>query len=566
MGTIQEIREETFRDLEMKLLTNGRCMVVRPTGFGKTFMVSRLIKQYEKVLFLYPTNVIADAVFERNKDAKNIDYLSYQGLVSSKAGMLDDYDLVICDECHRVGATSTRVALKEYLETHKRTKLIGLTATPQRTDMLDILEDMFGGIQVFPYTLHQAIQDGNIVKPYYCFMSYGVTKEIEDSINKGMTAIDAYINSEVKKNLARKKLTEMCSIYNVDKVIRNTCDKYLDSTDYMKFIWFFPTMKSLNLQKDTVVENFQKAYPTHEVRTLVVMSDYDNQKNLQKLNEFKRTSKTIDLIFSIDMLNMGYHVDDITGVGMNRATDSSIIYLQQFGRCTSTKDVSSEPKIIFDLVDNLSRNSCYGEDTRTDIEEKELEGINILTRQDIVAVGNIADYKLLLKKIELEPRTVLCKHAYKYFQEHSDTDTLDSVAEKYGITKEDIILTKDKKSLVKANKGGTEKPKRKPRQNAPRYHIGEVRTMNLGLKASCIEYISATDMVRIMFEDGNVTDYRTMNAFRKGKVCHPGIKSYGGKYYIRSTGERARNIYANQVTHRCYATVLRNGSYVDVEL
>ena len=87
-----------------------------------------------KVLFLYPTNVIADAVFERNKDAKNIDYLSYQGLVSSKAGMLDDYDLVICDECHRVGATSTRVALKEYLETHKRTKLIGLTATPQRTE------------------------------------------------------------------------------------------------------------------------------------------------------------------------------------------------------------------------------------------------------------------------------------------------------------------------------------------------------------------------------------------------------------------------------------------------
>lgn len=68
----------------------------------------------------------------------------------------------------------------------------------------------------------------------------------------------------------------------------------------------------------------------------------------------------------VDMLNMGYHVSDITGVIMLRSTRSDIIYKQQIGRCLSVK--SEYPALIFDLVDNISIKPYFMKD------EKEAEG------------------------------------------------------------------------------------------------------------------------------------------------------------------------------------------------
>lgn len=93
--TIQDVRDSTFDDLCDKLLKYNKCMVVRPTGFGKTYMTGKLMRLYNRVLFLYPTNIIADVVKKDYGELDNVTYMTYSAFIK---GVNEDYDLVICDE------------------------------------------------------------------------------------------------------------------------------------------------------------------------------------------------------------------------------------------------------------------------------------------------------------------------------------------------------------------------------------------------------------------------------------------------------------------------------------
>lgn len=65
----------------------------------------------------------------------------------------------------------------------------------------------------------------------------------------------------------------------------------------------------------------------------------------------KDDSKHMKLLFCIDMLNEGIHVDDVDGVILLRPTVSPIIYLQQIGRALSAG--SEKTPLIFDLVNQF---------------------------------------------------------------------------------------------------------------------------------------------------------------------------------------------------------------------
>ena len=62
-------------------------------------------------------------------------------------------------------------------------------------------------------------------------------------------------------------------------------------------------------------------------------------------------SDHLKLLFCIDMLNEGIHVDDVSGVILLRPTISPIIYKQQIGRALSSS--STRTPVIFDIVLNI---------------------------------------------------------------------------------------------------------------------------------------------------------------------------------------------------------------------
>src|SRR5699024_8273218 len=151
MATIHERRVETFEETLQLLKTYGKVMIIRPMSFGKTVLLIKLMQQYDRVLFLYPTDIIRQRVYSSLGDT--VDYMSYLALAR---GMfpLGQYDLIVCDECHRLGGAKTAQNLHRLLEVQQNCHFVGATGTPDRSDFRDIADEFFDNIITSEYTLH----------------------------------------------------------------------------------------------------------------------------------------------------------------------------------------------------------------------------------------------------------------------------------------------------------------------------------------------------------------------------------------------------------------------------
>lgn len=130
-----------------------------------------------------------------------------------------------------------------------------------------------------------------------------------------------------------------------------------------KFIVFCPPGEDLDEDENSihrmqsimkqVPEWFSKIEGISNIKTYSIYSKEGATKNRKTIKEFEKDdSDSLKLLFSINMLNEGLHVDDIDGVIMMRSTSSRIIYLQQLGRALSVGHC--QKPLIFDFVANLS--------------------------------------------------------------------------------------------------------------------------------------------------------------------------------------------------------------------
>lgn len=101
-----------------------------------------------------------------------------------------------------------------------------------------------------------------------------------------------------------------------------------------------------------IVVDWFKVAGIKNVHDYAVYSDYpDKEKDYKAFCEDK--SDSIKLLFSINMLNEGVHIKDISGVIMLRTTLSNIIYLQQLGRLVEAENMGKY-LLVFDFVNNFS--------------------------------------------------------------------------------------------------------------------------------------------------------------------------------------------------------------------
>ena len=374
MTKIEEIRKKTYDDMIRILEADNRCAMIRPTGFGKTGLLTKLIKskKYQSILYVYPAFVVKDAVlhFYYGKvmtnvlDIPNVEFMTmakFSRLETADIKKFGYYDVAIFDECHKIGGEKFSENLDLLLDERPDMKILGATATPDRMDAVDVIGRYFGDSLVYNYTLHDAFQDGVLQRPYYVYCAFAKPQDNRKIIEKmWRKELDKIDDEREKLTLAedlKNKTIEISNLYNMEKVIRRTCDKFTD-TNYMKFIVFCSRFESLRTYKKKVIKWFSKAYPEHSVNTLEITSETTElAQNVNKLDDLKPRKNGIDLIFAVDMLNLGYHVENITGVMMCRGTESGIIYIQELGRVLSTG--SEKRAIVFDVVDNLHNHAVY---------------------------------------------------------------------------------------------------------------------------------------------------------------------------------------------------------------
>lgn len=119
---IAQIRNATRDDVIDKLNQHHRCIIIRPTGYGKTYLLTDLISRYKRILYLYPAEIIAETVKHRYyalydsdvdeetvesveafEQMSNVTLMTYAKLIriTDDEFKAMDYDCIICDEAHR---------------------------------------------------------------------------------------------------------------------------------------------------------------------------------------------------------------------------------------------------------------------------------------------------------------------------------------------------------------------------------------------------------------------------------------------------------------------------------
>lgn len=473
MTDINQLREQTYQETRTLLQQYQKACIIRPTAFGKTGILARFLTsgEYQHILYLYPSQTVKDAAetlrkqFQKPGPQPQITYYSYlkiQNLSDTAFRQLKNTDLIICDECHKLGGYATGLAYETLLEELPNAHQVGATATPDRMDLIDIVKKYYENHVVSKYTAHDAYTDGILYRPHYFYCTY-TEADIEEAEQNARTQI-ALADPDEQKSLTesmKAKLIQISNLYNMGNIIRNACDQYAKDTNCMSFIIFFTNFNHLRTKKEQVASWFKDAYPTHDIRPITVTSEkQEYRENLELIADLPDQNHTIYLILTCDMLNLGYHISKTTGLLLYRSTSSNNIFIQQLGRIIN----QYYPGIVFDAVDNLHRQAIYSvlgkrseknkkkKERLKELEQKvtdnkpltskektELKQLrlnfnperwwtnaNDLEPKDLIATDHEAKYRELIAKVVAEPISMRCRQAWqRWIEKGGDPSSMD---------------------------------------------------------------------------------------------------------------------------------------------
>lgn len=332
----------------------GKAAVIHPTGTGKSFIGFKLCEDNsdKKVLWLSPSEYIFKTQVENLKETgadipENVKFLTYAKLMLLSDEEISELlpDFIILDEYHRAGATCWQEGVNRLLAAFPNAPMLGLSATNIRylDNQRDMSEELFDGNIASEITLGEAIARGILNPPKYISSIYSYRKDLEKYERRIKQAKNKAVRDAAEKYLeALRRALEKAD--GLDEIF----DKHMtDRTG--KYIVFCANKEHMDEMISHVPEWFSKVDNSPEIYS-VYASDPTASKSF---SDFKAdNSEKLRLLFCIDALNEGIHVDDISGVILLRPTVSPIIYKQQIGRALSAGK-AKEP-VIFDIVNNIS--------------------------------------------------------------------------------------------------------------------------------------------------------------------------------------------------------------------
>ena len=316
----------------------GKAAVIHPTGTGKSYIAFKLIEDYPDaaVLWLSPSEYIFKTQLEslQKQDPEfpldNVHFYTYAKLLFCTEEQMADIAAlhpvyVIMDEFHRAGAERWGEKVQKLLELCPEAKLLGLTATNVRylDNNRDMAEELFDGHIASEMTLGEAIVRGILPAPKYVTTVFRYQNELA----KYQARVDSMRSPGVQDanqkylDALRRALDQADGLDRVfAKHITETCGKYIvfcSGKEHMDEMvshvpeWFAGVNKNVKVYKTYASDP--------EVSREFAAFKADNGDHLK-------------LLFCIDMLNEGVHVEGISGVLLFRPTGSPIIYTQQIDR------------------------------------------------------------------------------------------------------------------------------------------------------------------------------------------------------------------------------------------
>lgn len=328
---LYKAREDTKKEILEKLEVCDRFGVVRPVGFGKSHIIMELCNLLPgRKLIIEPRNDIIDYI-KKFGEYKDTDFMIYHNLLIKDFNheSLLNYDYIFLDEMHRAATKTWGKILLEDLKEYKG-KLVGFSATPERTDGKNPIETIFNDEEIEPLYLVDAIKQEILPQITYVSSIY-------------------QIDYKYYKN---KALVKKLSNYNIDKEVENIFSEFLDYSKPLHIAVFVSKISEIEEAK-----KFIKLWIKQKINEYMVHTRQSNSCNFNNLNDFYSSKKGINILYSVNMFNEGIHIKNLDAVVFLRKTVSDIIYNQQLGRIISEH---RDDSVVFDLVNNAyNLNSGY---------------------------------------------------------------------------------------------------------------------------------------------------------------------------------------------------------------
>lgn len=383
---IYKHQQVTERLLNERLQNSNRAAYVYPTGAGKTFPVLKYIEDQEaqsngntNVLILVPSLIIKNQYkkyIERYIDngknlmsRKRIRVATYQSLRQINAMQDLDVDVVVCDEAHRIGAETWEPEIDTLMDSQPNSKFIGITATPIRTDGRDMLYEKFADSIVYEMSMTEAIdgsKEGEVVLTgaNYVRMLSALKGEVEkygQLINE--------INDPNKKERVMKTYRKLESLVSRAPEMPQIMAQAMKNKNG-KYVVFCADREDIQDKMQRASEIFGEVNGNISINYILSRSGKDdnfgktplvNRTTIENFEEAKEDG-SLQLLFCVDMLDEGIHINGLDGIVMFKPTESWIVYSQEIGRIMSVD--AKEDRVIVDAVNNWIRQI----DTYTEIE------------------------------------------------------------------------------------------------------------------------------------------------------------------------------------------------------
>lgn len=338
------MQEEALNSLKnLRISGENKGLIISATGTGKTFLSAFDVKKFKPktVLFIAHREQILIKTLNDYRDLIGGDPSDY-GIYSGSSKKVnakymfatiqtfsknknleqfskDAFDYIVIDEAHRSSAES----YKRIIDYFEPKFLLGMTATPERTDGNDIFA-LFDFNIAYEIRLQKALE-AEMLSPFHYF---GVT----DYIVEG------------------KVINEKSTLYQL--VDEDRINHIIDKLNYYSYegetvrglMFVSSREEAINLS----ISLNGRGFKTKALTGL----DSQEERN-EAVKNLERDQ--LDYLITVDIFNEGVDIPSVNQVVMLRQTESSIIFIQQLGRGLR-KHKNKKFLTVIDFIGNYKNN------------------------------------------------------------------------------------------------------------------------------------------------------------------------------------------------------------------
>lgn len=326
-----------------------KAIIISATGTGKTMLsaldvraanprrllfvvhreqiLDRTIQEYQRVLQGsiddYGKLTGAHKQADRRYVFATVQTLSQEHVLSGLPK--DGFDYIVIDEAHRSAAETYQRVMQHF----EPKFLLGMTATPERTDGFNVFE-LYDYNVPYEIRLNHALEAEMLCPFHY----YGVA---DITFDDGTTTDDA------------TQLSRLVSSERIDHLIK-AIERYGQAGTPPRGLIFCSRKEEARALS---AELNRRSLRGQTLRTVALTGDDSIEERERRVTELEEGC--LDYILTVDVFNEGVDIPSVNQVIMLRQTQSAIVFVQQLGRGLRLAE-GKDYLVVIDFIGNYNNN------------------------------------------------------------------------------------------------------------------------------------------------------------------------------------------------------------------